>query len=177
MKKDCSKCWEGIVELASGGNAPEARQHLDTCAECTSKFNDLQKMLQALVYPVVEAPVAVRGAAKAIMPQGRPRRVAVLLKSSLAASVRAAPTSEMQALFESGKEKIRLQYRKSARGWEVRGNLPEGAEGAVRGGKAIAIQSGGRFTFTARSLSDTSFMIKLASEDLVVPAIQENGNE
>jgi hypothetical protein len=162
--------WERVVDLAEGRSDADAERHVASCASCASKLESLREIMRLGDLRFFDAPAALVDSVKGMMPA--PRRLP-LMRSTLAWSGARAVAEDFQLVVGEGEEQIRLMYAHAGDGWEVMGRLPATDWEIARDGETIALDSDGRFTFTAKNLAETDFTLTGPAGELYVPAAEE----
>src|SRR4051812_18744628 len=124
MKNRCADFWDGIVDLAEGRENAAASAHVEGCADCRMKLEELREIFAVGDLKFYSAPKAVIDAAKGLMqPQ---RRVAGVFRSTLAFSGARTVAEDFQLVVGEGDTQTRLMFVHTGSGWEVLGRLPSG---------------------------------------------------
>ena len=171
MSKTCKTMWAGLVDLAEGKDSPDAAVHVDSCDLCRTTLQGLRRTLSSLAVPQFEAPLELINRAKAIMSPS-PSRMR-LLRTSLSTAGARAVTEEFQAIYGFDELELRVMYAKVDTGWNVIGRLPSVDWTAAANGEALSIEDDGHFSFTVKSLEDSSFEIAKHMMRLEVPSASE----
>src|ERR1041385_6023275 len=117
MIERCQDFWEGVVGLAEGREDPAARAHLDSCPACDKKLAQLRQILRLGGMRYYDAPGDLISSVKGMMPAPE-RRVAPLIRSTLAWSGARTVAEEFQLIVGVGDEQLRLMFVRSGSGWE-----------------------------------------------------------
>ncbi len=155
MKRECRPYWDRLVELAHGGDEPDARTHCESCAECSARLAELKEMQRLMALPSFAAPQDVVLRAQAIFPSS-PRLPFRLLSSSLAGARSVAEA--FQCIYELDGLRIRLMVSAEGSQWRVMGRAEgTGLELEIEG-KPIVVDADGRFEAVV-TRSDPEFWI------------------
>lgn len=174
MADPCKKHLEGLVELALGNQAPDAREHVGGCISCAEALRQFGKILSSLEMGGFDAPAYLVAEAARIPIAGPAVHMRLAGSSLLTAGARLESAETFQLVFESGEHTVRLMYEKSPAGWDVLGKVEGGADWkAETGGGNVPVDDSGRFSFTAPSLSNTDVRLTGEGTSLLIPPAQE----
>lgn len=173
MNGRCKDHEEGLATLAEGGVAPEAAAHVAVCPACAAREAELRRIVMSARLRQESADAALIARAQGLM-AGRPRLVARLLGSGLAAAGARSTGAEAFALHVgAGGVSIRLAYAPAAGGWEILGRAPGEGWSVQRGDDETPCVPAGRFRLVVPSLDDAAFVLRSPQLDVAIPAAAE----
>lgn len=162
----CEEFLERLDRLREGEVDGEVERHAQECADCA----ELLALVRGMRTLQRDARPDLIARAMAIMPK-RARLVARLFGSSLAgAGVRSGREDDF--VLHAGIEgvELHLQYHATGRTWTVTGRAPDAEWSLVLIGRTEPCGAGGRFRFTASSLTETGFILKKGETEVEFPA-------
>lgn len=168
MAHNCEHWYEALIDHALGKEGVDVESHLNDCASCRARFDDLIRIRAAGSLGSWSAPTDLVKQVQGLMAQ-RPRRysVAALVRSNLGlAGVRSVAQGEVHAIFEAEDMTVRVMYVKVAEGWRVMGRASSAEWSVIAGGSRVDLSEDGSFQFTVRALEEAS--IDLMRWDQVV---------
>ena len=155
MKRECRAYWEGLVELAHGGDEPAAQTHCEACTECRARLAEMKEMRRLMALPSFAPPKDVLLRAQAIFPPAQ-RLTFRLISSSLAGARSVAEA--FQCVYEIEGIRIRLMVAAEGSRWRVMGRVEgDGLELEIED-EPIVIDADGRFEAIVNR-SDPEFWI------------------
>jgi len=172
MKDRCANYWDGIVNLAEGKVNESAQRHVETCAECSTKLEQLKTMMSVGDLRYYDAPPGLITRVKDMLPAPA-RRSANLLRSSIAWSGARAVAEDFQVVVGEGSTQIRMMYSRSGEGWEVMGRAPASYWSVRVNETDLPIEEDGRFSFHAAKLSETGLTLAGPEGELFIPSAEE----
>ena len=169
----CNDFKEGVAILAGGGTAPEAKVHVEGCADCARRLEELRRIVAVARTAYWTVPQSLSDRAKALMPD-RPRLVARLLGSGLVrAGVRRGEARDFALHVGVEGFSIRLSYAPLPGGWEVLGRAPTADWTVVHSGGALPCGASGRFRLLSPDLDGTAFRLRKHETEIEVPSARE----
>ena len=172
MKERCSDFSEGIVSLAEGRDDASASLHIETCAACARKLEQLRRIVSVRETPFFAAPEEVIRQAKALLPPSQVGR-ARALRSTLAWSGSRAAPQDFQVVVSAGSQEMRVMYTRSEQGWTVLARTPASDWSGIREGRRLESDSAGRFSFHCGDLSESGFELTGPEGEFEVPSAEE----
>jgi hypothetical protein len=170
MKERCNDLWQGVIALAEGREDEAASRHIEGCPACTRKLDELKQMFALGDLRFFEPPASLVADVKAMMP-AQPRRVASLLRSTLAWTGARVVAEDFQIVVGDEGAQTRLMYSRIGSDWQIMGKLPSAGWSVEKQG--VTLEDGGRFSFTVPSLAETGFVLAGPDGEIEVPPAEE----
>ena len=174
MTNRCSKTWESLVNSTSAVHDLEVLAHLEQCAECRTKAEQLAKVEKPLKLEFFDAPADLISRVQDFMPQRKLSFKLRLVSSSLsAAGARSAQPQDFQAVYEAEGVQARVLYAQTGKEWEVVGKVSGEGWSAVSGKRKVRVDESGRFSFKAKDLAHTEILLSKEDTEVVIPSASE----
>lgn len=172
MKDHVKSNWEAMWDLAEGRGNEEFKGHLETCAECSQAFAEIQQMLAGLTYTNASPDSNLLNEAYGIMP-GALKRLGLFGSSLMLSGSRRSESDDFQLVFGDEDFKIRVMYSLNGQSWDVMTTLPGQTFTASKDGDPIVVEDDFRVSFSVASLNDSDFVITDGEITYEIPSSTE----
>lgn len=172
MKDHVKGNWEAMWDLAEGRGNEDIQRHLETCAECSQAFAEIQQMLAGLKYTNASPHEGLLAAAYGIMP-GTLKRLGLFGSSLKLSGARRSDSDDFQLVFGDEDFKIRVMYSPNGQLWDVMTTLPGQTFTASKDGDLIVVEDDFRVSFSVASLDDSDFVITDGEITYEIPSSTE----